>query len=89
MTENKIVSIEEIDRYIERNKYHTDSRIIAICEVYKMWKSSHLAMLEKINRELIIDILREDVTVDTETNMKFIDIDNVIKKIKQSLGGGQ
>ena len=88
MTENKIVSIEEINTIIEglSNEYNQslndtegegDDNLLNELVVYTKWKSSHLAMLEEIDKFSKLRLYRSK------------SCQLLIRRIKQSLGGGK
>ena len=98
MTNNKIVTIAELEAMIE---YAKDYRVIhhTNLEVYEKWKADKLAMLEEIDK--ILD--KHCYTYDGEQDdgspkmYKILAGDKdyswipyeILKELKQSLGGGQ
>jgi len=89
MTENKIVTIAELDKEIERLELpleETTERMRMKLDMLRLWKSSQLAMLEEIDKLLIL-FKNEDwdcyVSHSCEHSPYWY-----LKELKQSLGGG-
>ena len=84
MTENKIVSIEEIDELIKNNKHSSDEYWL------KRWKSSNLAILEEIDKLTWIGDINNKKDVRSYIIRHLTTVhNNQLKELKQSLGGGK
>jgi hypothetical protein len=89
MTENKIVSIEEIELKKKRwVRYESNvTKRQTILSILNEWKSDKLAMLEEIDKK--IEFFIEFCNYRQDNYIHLDKIGEELKELKQSLGGGQ